>query len=192
MSKRNRLDRQKEAERQKESEINRSEAARKYMKKEPFIYLILKLLMTASFLYSGLFYGGVTVVGVYTGAMTVTKKGALTTASANAMLIGILLMVLGLVLVFLKRYILSFLASFLGTLLYLYVAYERVIKFAADRVSQSGEINLDQKYKIWYYPIAVFLFSSLILVVISIVKMIKKRKEINRIKDNAPVKSIVD
>lgn len=192
MSKRNRLDRQKAAERERTEALQSSKAAQKYMKKESFIYLLLKLVMLASFLYSGLFYGGVTVVGVYTGAMTVTEEGALTTASANIMLVGLLFMVLGLVLVFLKKYILSFTASFLGTVLYLYVAYERVIKFAADRVTQSGEIDLDNKYKIWYYPIVVFVFISLVLMLISIVKKIKKRRENKRIRDNAPVKSIVE
>lgn len=192
MSKRNRLDRQKAAEKEKQAAFLNSKAAQKYMKKEPFVYLLLKLVMLASFLYSGLFYGGVTVVGVYTGAMTVTEEGALTTASANVMLVGILLMVLGLVFVFLKKYILSFTASFLGTVLYLYVAYERVIKFAAGRVTESGEIDLDNKYKIWYYPIAVFVFVSLLLMVISIVKKLKKKKEAKRIRDNAPVKSIVE
>ena len=192
MSKRNRLDRQKAAERERTEALQSSKAAQKYMKKESFIYLFLKLVMLASFLYSGLFYGGVTVVGVYTGAMTVTEEGALTTASANIMLVGLLFMVLGLVLVFLKKYILSFTASFLGTILYLYVAYERVIKFAADRVTQSGEIDLDNKYKIWYYPIVIFVFISLVLMVISIVKKIKKIRENKRIRDNAPVKSIVE
>lgn len=192
MSKRNRLDRQRAAEKEKQAAFLNSKAAQKYMKKEPFVYLLLKLVMLASFLYSGLFYGGVTVVGVYTGAMTVTEEGALTTASANVMLVGILLMVLGLVFVFFKKYILSFTASFLGTVLYLYVAYERVIKFAAGRVTESGEIDLDNKYKIWYYPIAVFVFVSLLLMVISIVKKLKKKKEAKRIRDNAPVKSIVE
>ncbi len=192
MSKRNRLDRQKAAEKEMQAALLNSKAAQKYMKKEPFIYLLLKLVMLASFLYSGLFYGGVTVVGVYTGAMTVTEEGALTTASANVMLVGILFMILGLVLVFIKKYILSFMASFLGTVLYLYVAYDRVIKFAADRVSASGEIDLDNKYKIWYYPIAVFVLISLVLMVISIVKKINKRKQDKNIRDNAPVKSIVE
>lgn len=192
MSKRNRLDRLKAAEKEKQAALLNSKAAQKYMKKEPFIYLLLKLVMLASFLYSGLFYGGVTVVGVYTGAMTVTEEGALTTASANVMLVGILFMVLGLVFAFLKKYIVSFMASFLGTLLYLYVAYDRVIKFAANRVSASGEIDLDNKYKIWYYPIAVFALISLLLMIISIVKKIKKRKQDKNIRDNAPVKSIVE
>lgn len=192
MSKRNRLDRQKAAEKEKQAALLNSKAAQKYMKKEPFIYLLLKLVMLASFLYSGLFYGGVTVVGVYTGAMTVTEEGALTTASANVMLTGILFMVLGLVLVFFKKYILSFMASFLGTILYLYVAYNRVIKFLAGGVTQSGEINPENKYKIYYYPIAVFALISLLLMIISIVKKIKKRKQDKNIRDNAPVKSIVE
>lgn len=192
MSKRNRLDRQKAAEKEKQAALLDSKSARKYMKKEPFIFLLLKLVMLASFLYSGLFYGGVTVVGVYTGAMTVTEEGALTTVSANIMLVGILLMVLSLVLAFFKKYILSFASSLLGTVLYLYVAYDRVIKFAAGRVTESGEIDLDNKYKIWYYPIAVFLIIAFVLMVISIVKKIKKRKEAKKIRDNAPVKSIVE
>ena len=192
MSKRNRLERQKKAEKEKQADLLNSKAAQKYMKKEPVIYLLLKLVMLASFLYSGLFYGGVTVVGVYTGAMTVTEEGALTTASANVMLVGILLMVLGLVFAFCKKYILSFISSLSGTVLYLYVAYERVIKFAADRVTSSGEIDLDNKYKIWYYPIAVFVLMAFALMVISIVKRAVKRNQDKKIRDNAPVKSIVE
>lgn len=192
MSKRNRLDKQKAFQKEKAQLELDSKASKKFMKKEPLTLLIIKIIMLASFLYSGFFYGGVTVVGVYTGAMTVTEKGALTLGSANAMLIGILLMLAGLILAFFKRYIISFIASISGTLIYLYVAYERVIKFAAQRVSASGDLNPQTKYMLWYYPIAAFAAGSLALLTVSIVIGVNKKRKARKMRDNAPVKSIVE
>lgn len=192
MSKGNRLSKRHEAEREKTKEAKSSAEAKKFMKRESFIYLFLKLLMLASFLYSGLFYGGITVVGVYIGAMSVTEEGALTMASANVMLVGILFMVLGLVLAFFKKYILSFIPILVGTYLYIYVAYNRVIKFAADRVTESGEIDLNNKYKIWYYPIGILVLISFVLAVITVIKFINRNRITKKERDNAPVKSIVD
>lgn len=192
MSKRNRLDKQKAFQKEKAQLELDSKASKKFMKKEPLTLLIIKIIMLASFLYSGFFYGGVTVVGVYTGAMTVTEKGALTLGSANAMLIGILLMLAGLILAFFKRYIISFIASISGMLIYLYVAYERVIKFAAQRVSASGDLNPQTKYMLWYYPIAAFAAGSLALLTVSIVIGVNKKRKARKMRDNAPVKSIVE
>lgn len=192
MSKRNRLDRQKALEKEKAGQVLDSKASKRFMNKEPLLFMLIKLIMLASFFYSGFFYGGVTVVGVYTGAMTVTEKGALTLGSANVMLIGILLMLIGLVLVFLKRYIVSFILSISGVLLFLYVAYERVIKFAAGRVSASGDLNPQTKYMLWYYPIAVFAAGAFAFLIIKIVMTVMKNKRIRKIKDNAPTKSIID
>ncbi len=192
MSKRNRLDRQKALEKEKAGQELDSKASKRFMNKEPLLFMLIKLIMLASFVYSGFFYGGVTVVGVYTGAMTVTEKGALTLSSANVMLIGILLMLIGLVLVFLKRYIVSFILSISGVLLFLYVAYERVIKFAAGRVSASGDLNPQTKYMLWYYPIAVFAAGAFAFLIIKIVMTVMKNKRIRKIKDNAPTKSIID
>lgn len=192
MSKRNRLDKQKAFQKEKAQLELDSKASKKFMKKEPLTLLIIKIIMLASFLYSGFFYGGVTVVGVYTGAMTVTEKGALTLGSANAMLIGILLMLAGLILAFFKRYIISFIASISGTLIYLYVAYERVIKFAAQRVSASGDLNPQTKYMLWYYPIAAFAAGSVALLTVSIVIGVNKKRKARKMRDNAPVKSIIE
>ena len=192
MSKRNRLDKQKAFQKEKAQLELDSKASKKFMKKEPLPLLIIKIIMLASFLYSGFFYGGVTVVGVYTGAMTVTEKGALTLGSANAMLIGILLMLAGLILAFFKRHIISFIASISGTLIYLYVAYERVIKFAAQRVSASGDLNPQTKYMLWYYPIAAFAAGSLALLTVSIVIGVNKKRKARKMRDNAPVKSIIE
>ena len=176
MSKRNRLDRQKALEKEKAKQEFDSNASKRFMNKEPLLFMLIKLIMLASFFYSGFFYGGVTVVGVYTGAM----------------LIGILLMFIGLVLVFLKRYIVSFILSISGVLLFLYVAYERVIKFAAGRVSASGDLNPQTKYMLWYYPIAVFAAGAFAFLIIKIVMTVMKNKRIRKIKDNAPTKSIID
>lgn len=192
MSKRNRLDRQKNLEKEKALHELNSKASEKFMKKEPLPILLIKIVMLASFLYSGFFYGGVTVVGVYTGAMTVTEKGALTLGSANAMLAGILIMLLGLMIAFFKKYIISFLASVGGALIYLYVAYERVIKFASGRVSASGDVNPQTKYMLWYYPIAVFAAGSFVLLTVSVIMKIKKKRRLREMRDNAPVKSIVE
>lgn len=191
MSKRNRLDRIKAQKFEAENAVS-SRASQKFLKKEPIALKILKLLMLVPFFYSGLFYGGVTVTGVYTGAMTVYEEGALTTGAASIMLVGILFMVLGIILAFFKKYIISFASCTLGTLLYLYVAYERVIKFAADRVTSEGQIDLDRKYMLWYYPILIFLFISLVMMIISIVLKIKARKRAKSERDNAPVKSIIE
>lgn len=189
MSKRNRLDREKAAKKEQEAV---SESARKMLKREPWALLVLKLLALVPFGYSGFFYGGVTVAGVFTGAMAVTEEGALTTASAYVMLTGILLMILGILLSFFKKYIASFISNAVGVAFFLHVAYYRVINFAANRVSSEGDIDLDEKYMLWYYPILIFLFLSLVMAVISVILKIKKKRRERHERDYAPVESIVD
>ena len=53
-------------------------------------------------------------------------------------------------------------------------------------------MDLDKDYMLQHYPIMIILVFSLIMAIITLVKLIKKKKRLKELRDNAPVKSIVN
>lgn len=177
-----------------------SKAARKMLKKakkekkhrfESGLFLFMKILMLAFFLYSGVFYGGVTVVGVLKGYMYEIPKWI-----AGVIGIGSLIILAGIILSFCKRYFISFAAILAGTLSYLKGAVYIINKISDKLVNYDGAdsqiAKMDKTYMLHYYPIMGVLLIALILGIIALIKMIRKKKRLKEQRDNAPVKSIIN
>lgn len=182
-----------------EAKYKQSKTAKKLRKKakrdkagrEPVICLILKLLMIIPFGYSGFFYGGVLVVGVfgkYIEPLPPKWVGWCALAGAVLILAGILLS-------FFKKYVVSFIVTVGGTGVFL-KAGSYMINHIQDRLDkvyvEESLQQMDRQYMGYYYPIIITAGISLILLVINIIRRILKKKKIQYEKDTAPVKSIVE
>ena len=169
----------------------KSKASQKLLKKEPIACLILKLLAVIVYMYSCFFYGLVTVIGIYNGQVNnVPLK------YATFMLAGILLLFAALVLMFFKKYIISFVLNIAGTILYMKTAVflvEKVKKLLDENyITDADILKLDKTYMRRHYPEYAFLALGAVLLIISTVRRYIRYKRRKRLRDNAPVKSIID
>ena len=163
----------------------------KLMKKEPIVCLVLKLLAAAVYLYSCLYYGGITVIGILNGYVNNVEN-----KYAYFMLAGIVILLASLLLMFFKKYIVSAVLNAAGTILYMKTAVflvEKVRKLLEDNYVTDADVKvLDKTYMLRHYPELAFLALGLILLLINIVRRYLKYRRIRAIRDNAPVKSIID
>ena len=53
-------------------------------------------------------------------------------------------------------------------------------------------MSMDKDYMWFYYPIMIVTAISLIMAFVATVKKVRKKKRLQRVRDNAPVKSIVE
>ena len=182
------------------SKENLSKSARKMLKKakkekkhryEGGLFLFLKILMLAALLYSGVFYGGVTVIGVLSGYMEEMSKWV-----AAAMGIGTVVILIGIILSFCKKYPASFVVITGGTISYMKAATHIVSKISSKLETYSGSdqdlMDMDRDYMLHYYPILIIMAIALIFAIITVVKFIRKRKKLKEERDNAPVRSIIN
>lgn len=213
MSKRERLEKQKK----KQDELKRleelnevkecenagnimSKSAQKMLKKakkekkpnvEGGLFLFAKIVMVILFLFSGLYYGGVTVVGILKGYMEEIPHWV-----AGAMGIGAAVVALGIVLSFIKKYYASLLIILGGTISYMKAASYIISKISDKLQNYDGAdadiAKLDKSYMIHYYPILGILIIAFVLALVKFIKLIKKRKKLKEQRDNAPVKSIIN
>lgn len=163
----------------------------KLMKKEPIVCLVLKLLAAAVYLYSCLYYGGITVIGILNGYVNNVEN-----KYAYFMLAGIVILLASLLLMFFKKYIVSAVLNAAGTILYMKTAVflvEKVRKLLEDNYVTDADVKvLDKTYMLRHYPELAFLALGLILLLINIIRRYLKYRRIKAIRDNAPVKSIID
>ena len=163
----------------------------KLMKKEPIVCLVLKLLAAAVYLYSCLYYGGITVIGILNGYVNNVEN-----KYAYFMLAGIVILLASLLLMFFKKYIVSAVLNAAGTILYMKTAVflvEKVRKLLEDNYVTDADVKvLDKTYMLRHYPELAFLALGLILLLINIIRRYLKYRRIRAIRDNAPVKSIID
>lgn len=207
MSKKERLEKQKqrqlerkraeELEEQREREEARhteSRAAKKMRRSAKrgygsWVSVLLCILMLAGFLYSGFFYGGIMIVGQFTGAAE-----NMPSHTALLFLISDILMVIGIVLAFAKRYIIQGIFTISGSALYL-IAGQRVISDIQQRLEKyyvDPELReMDKTYMRYYYPVAIVTICGAAVFIIALVSFIKKKRRLKRERDNAPVESIV-
>lgn len=176
-----------EAFRKKEEERKSvSKSAGKFIKKESVWFKILKLIMILPFLYSGFFYGGVSIISIFKRMISIdTYVGWIILLCLTGMLIAIIL-------AFKRRYIVGFIVSAVSTTVYFFTTKKYFVDYARGKVTEDGNINPEYKYMRWFYPILLFLLCALILFIMSLVKIIKKKLREKAKKDNAPVKSIID
>lgn len=176
-----------------------SRSAKKMMKKakhgrygkEPIGFMILKLLMLVPFAYSGLYYGLIMISGTLLGYIEPQPPEWV----LWFMLIGELLVLAGIVVEFFKKHIPSFVAIAVGTGLFVraskyFVDYIRA-RFEEVYVTASLE-GMDTDYIKHLYPmIAVAAISLIILIWWIVLKILAARRK-KRLRDTAPVRSIVD
>lgn len=161
------------------------------LKKEPIYCLLLKLIAVGVYIYSCFYYGGVTIIGIFTGQVhEVPKKYAV------YMLIGVVLLLAALLLMFFKKYIVSFVLNAAGTILYMKTSVflvETVRRMLNDNYISDPDIqNLDKIYVRRHYPEIAFLALGLVLLLISIIRRYLRYRKLRNERDNAPVKSIID
>lgn len=177
-----------EAFRKKEEERKNtsSKAVKKFLKKESIWVKLIKFIMVLPFLYSGFFYGGITVISIFKKTINVdTYVGTIILVCLIGMLAAIVLAV--------KRiYITSFLVSLVSVLVYFFTTKKHFVDYATGKITEDGNMNPEHKYMIWYYPILTFLLCSTVLLIIALVRNIKKKIKEKAKRDNAPTKSIID
>ncbi|MBR1740230.1 MAG: hypothetical protein IJ737_08045 [Ruminococcus sp.] len=211
MSKKDRLDAQKkkqdilrreqeEQERleKEEAQHKRSKAARRFAKQakrkngsDPSAFFLLKLLMLVPFAYSGIFYGGVVLSGIWLGYIEPPPPSWV----GWSMLAGIILIGAGIVIEFFRRHIISFGTIAAGTVFYMRSAgyligkiKDRLDKYYVDPDRQ----NMDKEYMGYFYPMyGVIVISLVILAAWTVRKAIEAKKQRHE-RDTAPVKSIID
>lgn len=158
---------------------------------ESVLFLLLKIIMLVPLAISGLYYGGITVLGVLAGYMNDMPKWI-----AGAMGIGVAVIIAGVILAFCKKYLPSFILVAGGTISYMRAATYIVGKISDKLENYSGAnpelMDMDSEYMLHYYPILITLAISLILTIIWAVKFTKKRKKLKQLRDNAPVESIIN
>lgn len=179
-----------------EKMLNKSKK-QKHKKLESGIMLFLKLLMIIPLVYSGVFYGGVTIIGIAKGEMHLMdgSMNPMPSWVAIAMGLGCLAIIAGIFLSFFKKYYISLAFILAGTISYMksaiYIVHEISKKLETSSVSPDIA-DMDKDYMKYYYPIMAVLLIAVILAVIALVKKIRRKKRLKAERDNAPVKSIVD
>lgn len=182
-----------------EARSKQSKAAKKMMKRskglypfgEPLYYIIIKILMLVPFGYSGFFYGGVLGIGILGGY--IDNKPPVWVAVcilAGAVVIGV-----GIIFSFFKKYIVSAVLIFGGTISFMRSALYMINKIQDILNTKSVDTdlqNMDKEYMLYYYPIMIVSVLALVLLVDSVIRKILSKKKLQLEKDSAPVKSIID
>lgn len=152
---------------------------------------VLKFLMLVPFLWSGVYYGGIFIVGI-----TMEQMDDMPKSTALLLGIGLVFFITGFVLAFLSKYPAQFAAALVGTAFFMTGA-GRIISKAKERVGDGLGLTQEQrdlpgKWQKGLYPILFVTAISAVLFAIWLVKLILERRRRQRERDNAPVKSIVD
>ena len=183
-----------ELEEKEAAKHKQSKAAKKYRRKAKKGYtnglmVFFAILMTAAFCYSGVFYGGVTIVGSFESiAEFIPKK------IAGIMAAGDILMLVGIILAFCKKYRLQAAFSLSGTAAFMYSAQFIIsdIQSRMEKVYVDPSIaDMDVSYMKYYYPILGVALFSIVIFTIAQIAAIKKKRRQKYERDTAPVKSIV-
>jgi hypothetical protein len=186
-----------ELEEKEEAKLKESKAARKMRRKArrekkrggKAVFMLLKIIMLAAFLYSGFFYGGVTIVGAMTGAAELIPK-----STAWVMIAADVIMAVGLILAFVGKDRVQALFNVTGSAMFLYKGIKIVcdIQERMDKVYVDDDLaDMDKSYMLYYYPIAVITVLSLIIAVAAVIRAVKRKRREKIERDNAPVESIV-
>lgn len=188
-----------EREEREEARRRQSRSAKKMMKKakrgrygkEPIGFMLLKLLMLVPFTYSGVYYGLILISGIAMGYIEPTPPAWVLPFLA----VGIALTFTGIVLEFFKKHIPSFLLTAGGAWLFI-----RASKYFVDYIRGRFEViyvtasleGMDSDYIRHLYPMGAVAGISLIILLWWIVLKILAARRAKRLRDTAPVKSIVE
>ncbi|MCC8196868.1 MAG: hypothetical protein LIO49_08780 [Ruminococcus sp.] len=132
--------------------------------------IALKVLATLAFLWSGLFWSGVSIINFYKFNPTESYR-------ATAFLIASILLLISLVLMYLKYYFSQFPFAVVGSIIYLV---------------QAGQlIDAIESYTMRYIPEIAFLIVSIILFMLHAAKVISKNLAEKEKINTAPAESII-
>ena len=186
------LEEQREREEAKHKESRAAKKMRRAARKgySSALMIFLTVLMLLPFLYSGFFYGGIMIVGQFTGAAEVMPAH-----TGLMMLIADLLVLTGIVLSFAGRYIIQGIFTISGSAVYLFAAH-RVVADIQERLDkyyvEESLRTMDKTYMRYCYPMAGVTVFGAVIFIIALTAFIRKKRRQKRERDNAPVESIVD
>lgn len=192
---RRRLDELEEQIEREEAKHKESRAAKKMRRAarkgySSALMIFLTVLMLLPFLYSGFFYGGIMIVGQFTGAAEVMPAH-----TGLMMLIADVLVLTGIVLSFAGRYIIQGIFTISGSAVYLFAAH-RVVADIQERLDkyyvEKSLRTMDKTYMRYCYPMAGVTVFGAVIFIIALTAFIRKKRRQKRERDNAPVESIVD
>ena len=143
------------------------------------IHTAVKVIMTALFLWSGLFWSGVAILQFF---INDTSNAHL----ASKFLLGDAILLLGLVLVWLRIYILQFLPCLVGMIIYLAPAREMI-----DHAANTGVI-FKPTFEQRYLPIIGFAILSLVLFILRVYEVVSAKIEKQEEFNNRPAESVLE
>ena len=159
--------------------------------KEPWMFMVIKLLMLLPFAWSGIYYGLIMIFGTFGGYIEPQPPAWV----GWCMLAGDIIVLGGILTEFFKKHIPAFVVIAVGTGLYLRAA-QYFIDYLTDRLDkvwveeEMQSINTD--YMKHHYPMAAVAALELIILVWWIILKLLASRKAKLLRDTAPVKSIVE
>ena len=153
--------------------------------------LLLKIVMCIPFLWSGLYYGGIFVLGI-----SMEQMDGVPSRIAAFIGIGSAVCLVGIVLAFMSKYIAQFIVILGGTVCYMHGAVY-IIDKAKERIGEGYGLTEEQKqlaskWRFGLYPImAVAVISGALLLIYAVKKLMARRRRQHE-RDNAPTRSIIE
>ncbi|MBR6101208.1 MAG: hypothetical protein IKP95_02175 [Ruminococcus sp.] len=206
MSKKDRLKKQSEAQlkkkRQSEAEelrereeVSESRAAKKLRKsarrRTSAVTTVIKVLMLIPFLWSGLYYGGIFVIGI-----SMEQMDDVPARIAVFIGLGSLICLVGIVFAFLSKYITQFCIIAAGSIMFMWGA-SYIVDKAKERIGDGVGLTEEQKgladkWRFGLYPILILTALSAALLAVYLIGRYREAKKRRREFDNRPVKSIIE
>lgn len=172
-----------------------SSAARKMRRRssrfDSALTTVIKILMFIPFLWSGLYYGGIFILGISMDQMEdVPGRIAVFIAVGSALCLA------GIILALKSRYLLQAAFIGVGTIFFMSGA-THIVNKARSRIGDGIGLTEEQKglasrWMLGLYPMLALTALSAALLAIWLLKRYKAAKRLRNERDNAPVKSIVE
>lgn len=143
------------------------------------LMIIGKILMCAVYAWSGFFWAGVTIYNFYVLTPDYSHL-------ATCFLIGTLFVLAGIILCWMKKYILQFPFICIGVILFMVATGEMI------DVAESTAVIFTPSFELRYLPILAVWLVSLIFFIVKGFILINNKKHIKDEFNNSPAKSILD
>ena len=185
---------EKEAIREKQ-EVSESKAAKKLRtsakKHNNTVSTVIKFLMLVPFLWSGIYYGGIFVIGI-----SMEQMDDVPGRIAVFIGIGTLVCLVGIIFAFLSRYITQFCIIAAGTVLYM-IGASYVVAKASERIGDGIGLTEEQKgladkWQRGLYPMLILAALSAALLAVWLINRHLDARRRREEFDNTPVKSIIE
>lgn len=143
------------------------------------IHIVLKVAMTVIFLWSGFFWSGVTVLQFFINNQE-HRNLAIEFFTASVILF------FGLLLSWLRLYIVQFIPSIIGFIAFLNPAREMI-----DHAAETGVI-FKPSFELRYLPVIGFAILSLVLLILRVGSIVSEKSRVTEEYNNRPSESILD